>query len=132
MRESTDAFHLAVPARDLAEAERFYTALGCQVARRYDDRVTFNFFGDQLVCHHSPDEPIVEPKLYPRHFGVTFKAAADFEALLRIVDLRDISVFQKVQLRFEGTAEEHRTIALIDPSQNLLEFKHYADPRMMY
>ncbi len=132
MRESTDAFHLAVPARDLAEAEKFYTALGCQVARRYDDRVTFNFFGDQLVCHHSPDEPIVEPKLYPRHFGVTFKAAADFEALLRIVDLRDIPVFQKVRLRFEGTAEEHRTIALIDPSQNLLEFKHYADPRMMY
>jgi extradiol dioxygenase family protein len=29
-------------------------------------------------------------------------------------------------------AEEHRTFVLIDPSDNLLEFKHYRDPRMMY
>jgi extradiol dioxygenase family protein len=29
-------------------------------------------------------------------------------------------------------AEEHRTFVLIDPSDNLLEFKHYCDPRMMY
>ena len=28
--------------------------------------------------------------------------------------------------------EEHRTFVLLDPSGNLLEFKHYRDPRMMY
>jgi uncharacterized protein len=35
-------------------------------------------------------------------------------------------------MRFEGMVEEHRTFVLRDPSGNLLEFKHYHDPRMMY
>jgi uncharacterized protein len=133
VRSTNDAFHLAIPARDLGEAEHFYNRLlGCQVARRYPDRVTINFFGDQLVCHHSPDEPVPEPKLYPRHFGVTFRAREDFAALLRLVELRKIPVFQEARLRFEGTAEEHRTVVLRDPTGNLLEFKHYQDHRMIY
>jgi uncharacterized protein len=37
-----------------------------------------------------------------------------------------------VDVRFEGLPEEHRTFALCDPSDNLLEFKHYVDVRMMY
>ena len=38
MREQRDAFHLAIPARDLDEAQAFYVAgLGCKLARRYDD-----------------------------------------------------------------------------------------------
>jgi hypothetical protein len=28
--------------------------------------------------------------------------------------------------------EEHRTFVLVDPTGNLLEFKHYNDHRMMY
>jgi extradiol dioxygenase family protein len=44
MRPTDDVFHLAIPARDLAEAEHFYSELlGCLVARHYDDRITFNF-----------------------------------------------------------------------------------------
>jgi extradiol dioxygenase family protein len=37
-----------------------------------------------------------------------------------------------VQTRFDGLVEEHLTFVLRDPSNNLLEFKHYRDPRMMY
>ena len=52
MRESRDVFHLAIPVDDLDEAEAFYVgALGCKLARRYADRITIDFFGDQLVCH---------------------------------------------------------------------------------
>jgi extradiol dioxygenase family protein len=36
------------------------------------------------------------------------------------------------QQAFEGTVEEHLTVVLADPSNNLIEFKHYHDPRMMY
>ena len=79
MREPGDAFHLAIPVFDLAEAQHFYVdLLGCKLARTYGDRITVDFFGDQLVCHLSdPDErggdrPL---SLYPRHFGVTFRAA---------------------------------------------------------
>jgi extradiol dioxygenase family protein len=34
--------------------------------------------------------------------------------------------------RFPGLQEEHATFFLRDPSNNLIEFKHYRDPAMMY
>ncbi|GGV12637.1 hypothetical protein [Streptomyces spectabilis] len=63
---------------------------------------------------------------------MTFRSRTDFDALLRLVDLRKVPVFQEVRTRFGGTVEEHRAFVLIDPTGNLLEFKHYVDPRMMY
>jgi uncharacterized protein len=134
MRTTTDVFHLAIPVHDLDEAQRFYvTLLGCKLARRYDDRITVDFFGDQLVCHLTEDMPTGRPEsLYPRHFGVTFRAAADFEALHHCAVTRKIPFYQEASTRFEGMVEEHSTFVLLDPSGNLLEFKHYRDPRMMY
>lgn len=133
MREPGDAFHLAVPVDDLDRAVAFYVGgLGCKLARRYDDRVTFDFFGDQLVCHLSPDAGADPVSLYPRHFGVTFRQTDDFDRLLRLVALRRLAVFAPASTRFDGTVEEHRTVVLADPAGNLLEFKHYTDPRMMY
>jgi extradiol dioxygenase family protein len=135
MRTSHDVFHLAIPVHDLDAAQEFYvTLLGCKLARRYPDRITLDFFGDQLVCHLT-DDPPPEKKprsLYPRHFGVTFKELADFEALHQCTVLRKIPLYLDLSTRFEATAEEHRTFVLLDPSGNLLEFKHYRDPRMMY
>jgi extradiol dioxygenase family protein len=56
MRERRNAFHLAIPARDLDEMQQFYVdGLGCHLARRYPDRITLDFFGDQVVCHLSDD-----------------------------------------------------------------------------
>jgi uncharacterized protein len=132
MRDSSDVFHLAVPVRDLDEAQEFYvTKLGCKLARRYDDRITLDFFGDQLVCHLS-EAWDRELRLYPRHFGVTFRHKADLDRLLCLVENRDVACFQEVRSRFEGKVEEHLTVVLVDPSNNLIEFKHYRDPRMMY
>jgi extradiol dioxygenase family protein len=137
MRESRDVFHLAIPAYDLDQTVAFYVGqLGCKLARRYDDRVTLDFFGDQLVCHRSP-APAVQPAIhelpmYPRHFGVTFRDGEDFDALLRLCRQRDVPFFNDVSERFEGLVEVHRTFVICDPSSNLLEFKHYTDPRMMY
>jgi uncharacterized protein len=133
MRTTYDVFHLAIPVHDLDAAERFYVSmLGCKLARRYPDRITLDFFGDQLVCHLSADPPWEPVSLYPRHFGVTFRDAADFAALHELAVIRKIPFFADVSTRFEAMAEEHRTFVLIDPSGNLLEFKHYRDPRMMY
>ena len=132
MRDQRDAFHLAIPARDLDEAQEFYVrGLGVKLARRYDDRITLDFFGDQVVCHLS-EKFDTDPKLYPRHFGVTFRERDDFDRLLRLAQLRKLPFFAVPSTRFEGTAEEHLTMVLKDPSNNLLEFKHYVDPRMMY
>lgn len=132
MRESGDAFHLAIPARDLDAAYDFYVrGLGCKLARRYDDRITLDFFGDQVVCHLS-DRTDAEPELYPRHFGVTFRERADWDRLVHLAETRGLTFFAKPFLRFEGLVEEHSSFVLQDPSNNLLEFKHYADHRMMY
>jgi extradiol dioxygenase family protein len=133
MRDRRDAFHVAVPTHDLDAAVEFYVfGLGARLARRYDDRVTFDFFGDQLVCHLDPGAVPPEPIPYPRHFGVTFARAEDFDRLLRLVEHRKLRVLSGPALRFEGTAEEHRTIFLVDPSHNVLEFKQYEDPRLQF
>ncbi|MCD2195987.1 VOC family protein [Actinomycetospora endophytica] len=132
MRTTTDAFHLAIPARDLDEAYEFYVeGLGCKLARRYDDRITLDFFGDQVVCHLS-DAWEREPELYPRHFGVTFRERDDWDRLLALVHQRKLCVFAEPSERFADKVEKHSTFVLRDPSNNLLEFKHYDDPRMMY
>jgi hypothetical protein len=132
MRETRDAFHLAIPALDLHAAYEFYVAgLGCKLARRYNDRITLDFFGDQVVCHLS--ETVDPPGgLYPRHFGVTFRERADWDRLRELAERRKLSFFAEPFLRFEGMVEEHESFVLQDPSHNLLEFKYYADPRMMY
>jgi uncharacterized protein len=132
MRETGDAFHLAIPAVDLDEAYEFYvTGLGCKLARRYTDRITLDFFGDQVVCHLS-ETVEVQNGLYPRHFGVTFRDKDDWDRLCRLAEVRGLQFFAKPFGRFEGMVEEHFSFVLEDPSHNLLEFKHYADPRMMY
>jgi extradiol dioxygenase family protein len=134
VRKPDDVFHLAIPARDLDDAQAFYVSkLGCHLARRYDDRITIDFFGDQLVCHLSDridaDEGL---DLYPRHFGVTFRHRDDFDRLFFLATERNIPFFRAVQPRFKDLVEEHLTFVLRDPSNNLIEFKHYLDPRMMH
>jgi extradiol dioxygenase family protein len=132
MRDAHNAFHLAIPVRDLDAAERFYVGgLGCHLARRYDDRITLDFFGDQLVCHLSNDID-EDPDLYPRHFGVTFRHRDEFDAVLYLAVQREIPFFREVQPRFKNAVEEHVTFVVRDPSNNLIEFKHYRDPRLMY
>jgi extradiol dioxygenase family protein len=135
VREGADAFHLAIPAYDLAESQHFYVQLlGCKLARSYEDRITLDFFGDQVVCHLTarPADAGGELELYPRHFGVTFRHGDDFDAVHRLCVERKVPVFQDLATRFEGKVEVHRTFVLRDPSDNLIEFKHYSDPRMMY
>jgi extradiol dioxygenase family protein len=128
---------LAIPSYDLDETLAFYvTKLGCKLARRYDDRVTLDFFGDQVVCHltTAPEEktPMSELPMYPRHFGVTFREKSDFDALYQLCKQRNVPLYSDVALRFEGKVEVHQTFVACDPSSNLIEFKHYVDHRMMY
>jgi len=132
-RDPKNVFHLAIPCKDVAEAEQFYVdQLGCDVGRKYNDRVTLNYFGDQVVCHLAPDEVDQEPKMYPRHFGVTFRERGEYDQLLDRARHRSIPFFRDPFVRFPGKKEEHHTFFLVDPSNNLLEFKWYQDPSMMY
>lgn len=132
LRDQNKVFHLAIPCKELDETVDFYEKLGCKLARKYDDRVTFNFFGDQVVCHLSPSGIDPNPKMYPRHFGITFVEKDEFNQTLEFAIKRDLPFFQKPMTRFEGKQEEHITFFLIDPANNLLEFKYYHDIGMVY
>lgn len=133
MREPKNVFHLAIPCADLDEAQKFYVdELGCRLARRYDDRITLDFFGDQLVCHLAPDKIDSDPEMYPRHFGITFRDRAEYDAVLKNALSLNLPKYAEPVTRFAGLREEHLTFFLIDPSNNLIEFKHYHDPEMMY
>ncbi|MGH9093733.1 MAG: VOC family protein, partial [Acidimicrobiales bacterium] len=70
--------------------------------------------------------------LYPRHFGITFRRQPDFDAVLALAERRDLRFYRPCQPRFKDEVEEHLTFVLQDPSNNLIEFKHYRDPRMIY
>jgi extradiol dioxygenase family protein len=132
MRDTSKIFHLAIPCKDLDETVAFYEKLGCQLARRYDDRVTFNFFGDQVVCHLSPDHIDQSPQIYPRHYGITFTNQQEFYQLLEEMKSNELPFFQELTTRFKGKQEEHLLFFLIDPANNLLEFKFYYDTSMAY
>ncbi len=133
MRDPRNVFHLAIPCRDLDETREFYVErLGCHMARRYADRITLEFFGDQLVCHLSPDKVDEVPELYPRHFGVTFRERSEFDALIERVKNEKLGFLREPFTRFAGKREVHRTFSIVDPSNNVLEFKLYDDAAMMY
>lgn len=124
---------MAIPTHDLDETVNFYTkVMGAPLARRYNDRVTFNFFSHQVVCHLDPDGCDKEVKIYPRHFGITFKEGSEFDALYEQSSQFQEHMFSKLFTRFEGKPEVHRTFFLKDPSNNLLEFKHYENPQFVY
>ncbi|QSZ41237.1 glyoxalase [Sulfurimonas aquatica] len=133
MRNSSNVFHLAIPCKDLDETFHFYIVkLGCKLARRYNDRITIDFFGDQVVCHLSPENIDKDPQMYPRHFGVTFFEKKDYDNVLKLAKERELTFFHDEFIRFKGQVEEHLTFFLKDPSNNILEFKYYYDHRMMY
>lgn len=116
-------FHLAIPAKNLEESEKFYRKLGAQVGRRYKTHIVLNIFSTQLVLHLS-DEWDREPKMYPRHFGFIINS----ETLLKFLWTNYLSepyVFEPYFIRHEGLPEEHHTFFLKDPSNNLIEFKWY-------
>ncbi|MEC5425966.1 VOC family protein [Virgibacillus sp. C22-A2] len=132
MRETNKVFHLAIPCKELDETADFYEKLGCRMARRYNDRVTFDFFGDQVVCHLNPDSIDEMPQMYPRHFGVTFLDKEEYDQALKCAIREKLPFFKEQMIRFEGKQEEHMTFFLVDPANNLLEFKYYHDPVMAY
>lgn len=128
-----NVFHIAIPTHDLDAAESFYVnVLGAAKARRYDDRVTFRFFDHQIVCHLDPDAVAPEVQFYPRHFGITFERGEEFDAVIdRIYDSK-WTFADDVSIRFGDLPERHRTCFLVDPSNNVIEFKHYDNHKYAY
>jgi uncharacterized protein len=126
--------HIAIPCRALDEAARWYAeVLGAQPVRILEDRVTFSFGGIlQLVCHLERRAIKVNPRAYPRHFGLTFLKSDDFSRLCDHVKKLSIKFLVPPGLRFPKTPREHHTFMIVDPSGNVIEFKCYVRPENSY
>ena len=132
-------FHLAFPVRDLAEARAFYgELLGCKEGRSSDEWVDFDFFGHQIVAHLSANEPAtqahnsVDGEDVPvRHFGVILSLEAWRELADRLKRAH-VKFIIAPQIRFEGQPGEQATFFFTDPSGNALEFKVFADEKMIF
>ena len=132
-------FHAAFPVRDLEEARNFYTqTLGCSLGRESDLWIDFNLFGHQIVAHLSPEETqeaqknSVDGDAVPvRHFGVIL-AMEDWEDLKDRIQKSGAQFLIEPRVRFEGKPGEQRTMFLLDPSGNALEFKSFADDTYIF
>ncbi len=132
-------FHLAFPVRDLSEARDFYgRVLGCREGRSSAEWVDFDFFGHQIVAHLSPGKDAtqahneVDGEAVPvRHFGVILPPA-EWRALTEKLAQNGAVFTIAPQTRFAGSPGEQATFFLCDPSGNALEFKAFADDRMVF
>ena len=132
-------FHLAFPVRDLAEARAFYgELLGCPEGRSSDEWVDFDFFGHQIVAHLSANDTetkahnVVDGEDVPvRHFGIILPMN-DWKELAAKLQARNVRFVIEPGIRFEGLPGEQATFFFTDPSGNALEFKAFADEKMIF
>ncbi len=125
-------FHLAIGVKDLAAAAVFYQdVLGCSLGRRSEHWIDFNLFGHQLVCHEVPDatgvaasNPVDGEAVPIPHFGVVLTLDA-FESLQQRLVAKGVAFVIEPQTRFQGASGEQRTMFLLDPSKNAIEFKAF-------
>ena len=125
-------FHLAIPVKDLNTTKYFYlNILNCQVGRKSENWVDFNFYGHQLVAHLAPDEcndvklNFVENDQIPcRHFGLILEWDEWME-LSKKLDSLKINFLISPKVRFINKSGEQGTFFLKDPSGNVLEFKTF-------
>ena len=132
-------FHLAFKVNDLASTRDFYIdLLGCQEGRSTDTWLDFNFFGHQLSAHFSKDRPeldycgLVDGISVPiPHFGclLTPEKFAEVHQRLSATDLKFII---PLQVRYEGQPGEQKTLFVLDPSGNPLEFKSFSNADEQY
>ena len=132
-------FHVAVPVAELGPARAFYRdILGCREGRA--DRntppkwVDFDLYGHQFVIHEVPGYtgPVagrtgVDGDAVPvPHCGAVLEVPA-WQALADRLSAAGVEFVIPPRTRFAGTPGEQRTMFLLDPSGNALEFKAFAD-----
>ena len=128
---SLTPFHLAIPVRDVAEAEQFYTeVLGCTTGRRAEHWVDLNLFGHQLVCHEAGlgekfHNPVDGDDVPVPHFGVVLEMP-EWQAFAERLKTQRVTFAIEPRVRFEGQPGEQATLFFYDPSGNALEFKAFA------
>ncbi|MFE6158213.1 VOC family protein [Streptomyces sp. NPDC056486] len=135
---SIPRFHLAVPVDDLAAARRFYgDVLGLEQGRSADTWVDWDLHGHQFVTHLAPERaqrihnPVDGHDVPVPHFGLILTIDA-FQELAERLRAADTEFVIEPYVRFAGQKGEQRTMFLLDPAGNALEFKAFADDSQVF
>jgi extradiol dioxygenase family protein len=132
-------FHLAIPVDDLEAARGFYVdLLGCGVGRESDRWIDLDFHGHQVTVHRvdaadapAATNPVDGHAVPTRHFGAILDVDR-WEALARTLTDAGVDFLIEPHVRFAGTAGEQRTLFLLDPAGNGVEFKAFVDDAMVF
>jgi extradiol dioxygenase family protein len=133
-------FHLAFPVDDLDAARSFYGGiLGCPQGRQDDRWIDFDLYGHQIVAHLDEragpgpraHNPVDGDEVPVPHFGLVL-AVDQWEELAERLRRAGVEFVIEPRIRFEGQVGEQRTMFLLDPAGNALEFKSFADDSRVF
>ncbi len=127
-------FHLAFKVTDIKSTITFYKEiLGCQLGRRTENWVDFNFFGHQLSAHVSNNIPdldycgqVENLKVPIPHFGCIVDKTT-FSAIKERLEKHKVDFILKPQKRYKAKKGEQQTMFVLDFSNNPLEFKCFTN-----
>ena len=132
-------FHYAFKVKDLESTRHFYGhLLGCKEGRSTEHWVDFDFFGNQISAHVSDEHPPLDfcgkvdgVGVPIPHFGAVLAPAA-FDRVEKA--LREVSWEFLIEptVRYAGKPGQQRTLFLLDPSGNPLEFKSMAEENELF
>ena len=138
MSDDRPRFHLAFPVHDLEAARGFYgDVLGCEEGRSSDAWVDFDFHGHQIVAHldaaatPNTTSEVDGTQVPVRHFGLIL-SVEDWQALAARLESLNADFIIPPQTRFKGQRGEQSTLFVRDPSGNALEFKAFADEKLIF
>ncbi|MCC2695325.1 VOC family protein [Nodularia sp. LEGE 04288] len=125
-------FHLAILVSNLEKARSFYSGVLCLKEKRSTlTSIHYDFFGHHLVLHESslyqamaiPKQVKLDSFSYP-HFGIVL-SFDEWESLRQHLESENVEFFIPPCKRFVGENHEENVMFILDPSQNIIEIKHY-------
>jgi extradiol dioxygenase family protein len=120
-------FHLSIPVADLSLAKRFYVGvLGATVGRENDEWLDVLLWGHQITLRCKPTEVMPLEQQGKRHFGVVLPWET-WEREAERVRATGTPFLGEPKVLLHGTEEEQAKFHLVDPSNNIIEFKAYRD-----
>ena len=135
---SVTPFHIAFPVDDLDAARHFYAdILGCEEGRSSAEWIDFNLFGHQIVAHLAPrttvphHNPVDGHAVPVPHFGVVLPMQT-FHTFANRLRAANVSFVIEPYTRFQGQVGEQATMFFLDPANNALEFKAFADMGQLF
>ena len=139
MNKTLRPFHLAIPVTNIQIAHDWYVnILDCQVGRKSDSWMDFDFFGHQLVTHlvnvredGLSTNPVDNEDVPVRHFGIILQIQ-DWKSMVQGLKDKGIKFLIQPQIRFKEEAGEQSTFFILDPFGNALEFKAFQDDSQIY